>query len=545
MAQEDPGGVRGHRNASVGSILGLTMIAALVPACLLRGALGPHRAPGLPDDGLYGLLFAGSQLRRWLLGLAAPGQADLAWDAVGFWPAHPLPALAQGLGGGLLDDGFAYGLLLAVALWLAGFAPGLLAGRQLGLRRVWVPALAALAVQLSPPVVRAAWSADFAVLGVGPLALTLAVRPRWAVVLCGLLAGGWGAGIGIATALSGALLRRPLALVALLPVIAGLALPCPELPGASSSVEDGAVVPGVVTAAGSVFPVPVGLTTGSEGTTASALSGDGVASSAGSSAWGLVARLHGGPLVVLGCLLGLAFARTRLLGCLGLAVLVALTAGTGFLPLPGVPPPEPAAWFTGGFGSLGVSGGALLALPLLAAGLGWATLVRARWPTALFVLPVLLLATPLRPLEPGLPVTNLPPEPAVEAVANLPVGPILVFPDPAEPFLQPEASLAQALYLGARTGRAVRVGRDAHPDPQLVLGLARLAGLTVDVGVAEDAWQTRGDTPAAGARAQGFVALFVDVQALEPHQLQPVRAALQGWLGPPLAEGGRYLAWKL
>ncbi len=519
---------------------GLALCFLVTPVCLLGSALGRHRAPGLPVDDLYAFLWSSGQLRRWLAGVAVPGRADLAKDAAAFWPARPVPTLLQAVAGWQLDEGLAFGLLLLALLFLAGLGPALLAQRLLGSGRVWAVLLSGLAVQLSPPVILAAWSADLAVLGVGPLALALAVRRPWAVALFSLIAGGFGAALGLGIAFVGIVSRRPWALFALVPVVVGLALPSASLPGSPRVTARPPGVPAYVTAVRAVFPLPEagaserpdwGLT-------------DPRPSSAGQLGR-IPARLHGGPLALLGCLLALFFRPSRAWGGVGVVVLAALTAGLGLLPLPGVPPPAAAAWFDSLFEALGADSAEFLAMLLLCAGLGWAALARWRWPAAVACGLLLWLGTPLHPLQPGLPVTNLPPEPAVQALENHEPGPFLAFPDPAPPFTQDGPSVAEVLHLASRLGRPIHVGHGPHPDPALVAHLAWVVDHPIDQAAAEIVWETRAQAPLEAARGSGTRAVLVDSAALQPDQLDRLRGELQRLLGPPLAEGGRWLAWGI
>jgi hypothetical protein len=223
------------------------LVFGLIPARLLIGPVGPFRAPGLEGDGLYGQLFAGAVVRRWLRGEVPPGALDAAGD-LPWWPKAPAAALAQALLP--VDPAWALGLVVAAALWLGGVGPWRLARRVWPAAPWWGPLLAGLAAQTSPVLLRAVPGVDLAALAVGPIALGLA-HPRLA-----WLAGLWSAPGALGFAVLGLLARRPAWLVAGIPAL-GLLVPASTLPAAMSPTrEPAATAPAYVAAGGAVFPLP-------------------------------------------------------------------------------------------------------------------------------------------------------------------------------------------------------------------------------------------------------------------------------------------------
>jgi len=227
--------------------IGAALIFALVPARLFLGPVGPFRAPGLEGEGLYGQLFAGAMVRRWLTGASAPGVADIAGD-IPWWPAAPLGALMQALLP--FDAPFALGAVVVLAVWLAGYGPWRLARRALPGAPVWGALIAGFAAQTSPVVLRAIPGLDLAALAVGPIALGLA-HPRLA-----LLGGLWSVPGALVFGVAGVLGRRPAWLVAALPALA-LLVPASRLPAAlTPEPARAAVAPAYVTRVGATFPLP-------------------------------------------------------------------------------------------------------------------------------------------------------------------------------------------------------------------------------------------------------------------------------------------------
>ncbi len=528
------------QNALRRAAVGLWPLLYLVaPAALLVPAVGPHRSPGLPAEPLFATLVSGAQVQRWLTGADLWGVTGLIEGAFPYyWPAQlsvagPLAVLRF-----VLSEPFSYGLLLLVALWFAGLGPALLARRLLGREQHAAWLIAGLAVQLSPPVLRCAWDGQLAVLGVGPLCLALAARRGWAAFGWGLLAGGMGAVTAGLAALSAILDRRWWAISALLPpvllaaVLWGYQGSAP-LPGSTTAPVELAFTPAYVGTNGAVFP-----RVGEQAWPTSR-------SEPGRPWTSLPARLHGGPLALLGCLLGLAWRRVRPWALLGLGALLLLHLGLGPMPPPGVEAGEPAAWLAFLFGGLpGGAGPPELLIPVvLAAGLGLGALVGWRREASVLVLAVCLWTSPLLPLG-RLPVTNLPPLPAADALAALEPGPVLLLPVVESPFRQAGAGDAELMHLAARIHRPLPLDMGACGIP-LVAHISRIADLPVHQGAAEAIWSNRDQVPLDAARAQGFRGLILDTESLTPTQLGLIRLDLQRSLGPPIAEGERWLVWGL
>ena len=513
------------------------LLFLLAPVALLTPAVGRHRIPGLPGEPLFATLVQGASAGRWLRGLDLWGNTGLV-DGIypHYWPAQPAIAALLAVLELALAEPFAYTLLLGAALVLAGLGPALLARRVFGHegRAAWI--IAGLCVQLAPPVLRCAWDGELAVLAVGPLCLALAARRGWAAGLWGLAAGGMGALTGLLTALGSLLTRRPWGLAALLPPLLLLALLHGYLhsgpwPGSTTTPRDPSFVPAYVTATGAVFPES---TFGPELPRSSAV---------GAGWLELPARLHGGPVVVLGCLLALVWARTRPWALLGLGAVALLHLGSGPLPPPGGEVGEPADWMGALFRWLPGGAGApeLLVPAMLAAGLGFGALVRWRRESSILVLALALWSSPLLPLG-RLPVTNLPPLPAAEALAKLEPGPVLLLPAVASPYRQPGAGDAELMHLATRLGRPLPL--DSAPSGAVLIGrVARRLDQPVHVGAAPVMWSPGQVAPRDlpdGARA-----LLVDAQAYSPRQLRLLRAELLPLFGPPVAEGERWLLWSL
>lgn len=236
------------------------VVAALVPAWMFTGPVGPFRAPGLESDGLYGALLSGAVARGWLVGETLPGTTGVLSVEDPYWPASPLGALAQAVLP--FDPGFALGITMAVAVWLAAFGPWRLARVALPDAPPWAAMAAGLVVQVSPVVLRGVPVVDLGAVLVGALALGLA-HPAWALLgglasgpgsiffaLCATIGGGWRVAMG-----------RPLGAVAgwalaALPALA-LALPASSLPGAMRRADSAHHVgPAYLTEAGALFPLP-------------------------------------------------------------------------------------------------------------------------------------------------------------------------------------------------------------------------------------------------------------------------------------------------
>jgi hypothetical protein len=223
------------------------LIFAVVPGWLFAGAIGPFRAPGLEGEGLYGQLFAGAMVRRWLTGACAPAVADIG-GGVPWWPVSPMGAALQAALP--IDPAWALGLVIAGAVWLAGYGPWRLVRVHVPGGAAWAAVLAGVAVQTSPVVLRAVPGVDLAALAVGPIALGLA-HPRLAWI-----GGAWSLPGAALFAVFG-LFRRNLAWgLAGLPVLAALVSASP-LPGAMTRGEAPApTVPAYVAEGGAAFPLP-------------------------------------------------------------------------------------------------------------------------------------------------------------------------------------------------------------------------------------------------------------------------------------------------
>ncbi|MDP2311097.1 MAG: hypothetical protein Q8P18_34070 [Pseudomonadota bacterium] len=236
----------------VGIELAAAALMAVVPAWMFTGPLGPFRAPGLEGEGLYGQLFAGALVRRWLTGGAAPGVADVVGGEV-WWPVSPLGAGLQAVLP--VDPAFALGIVVTLGVWLAGYGPWRLARRVLPSAPLWGALCAGLAAQTSPVVLRAIPAGELAALAVGAIALGLA-HPRLA-----LIGGLWSAPGAVVLGIAGLFGRRPAWLLAVVPALA-LLLPASTLPGAVrrtvASQAVSATSPAYVTASGSAFPLPPG-----------------------------------------------------------------------------------------------------------------------------------------------------------------------------------------------------------------------------------------------------------------------------------------------
>jgi len=504
------------------------------PALLLRGAVGVHRVPGLPLESLFSTLFAGAQLERWLLGAATFGQADLVHGGQPYWPAQSSHAGVLAVLNLVLDEPIAYAVVLVLALWLAGLGPALLARKMLGDGHLAACTVAGLAVQLSPPVLRSVWDAELAILAVGPVALALAARSRWSCALWALIAGGMG---WIAAALCGlgaGILRRPWAGLATLPLVLAVALPSAALPGATQALPTPSTASSYVTMDRAVLPAGF-----------PALTPPRLVEPDDSGWLGLPARVHGGPVAVLGCLLALCWRRTRAWGSLGAVALVLLHAGLGPLPQPGSMPAEPAGWWVAvklALPGASAAGGPLIPV-VLAAGLGLGAVVRWRREASVLVLALCLWTSPLLPLDSGVPVTNFPPLPAASALSSAGAGPVLILP--AWSYGQPGAGFAEQLHLAARLGRPAALGSGEWVAPAFMAHTAWLLDVPVHQDAATALWDNRHEAPLDAARSAGFAGLLVDAWAYSPEQIALLRAELFRLVGPPAAEGERWLAWAL
>jgi hypothetical protein len=507
-------------------------ITLIIPALLVGRALGPYKAPGMGTEMLHGQLFAAAQVEDWLGG--GVGQVGAALGAGQWWPDQLLPVVAAAGLGVWFDSGLAYGLVVFAAVWLCGFGPYRL------MRARW-PDLAssgclaaALLVQASPPVLRAVWSGEIGVLGVGPAALVLALamsgaRARLVAVLA-LLAGAWGTVAALSLAIAAGLLRRPALLLALVPLGVALSSPPSALPGAARlapvALGQG---PAYVAANRAVLPLPpdeaaaLRPAPNLRAATAEQVSGDGGVP--GNRISGQVARLPGGLAIWLVSALGLVLG-PRGPASAALLCLCAWFAVFGLLPMAGAPPPLPPAWLERvapwlpglrpPIGGLAWLLPALLVAPLAAA---------HRWrplPLAGLCLLTALLENPRL----SLPVSNLAPDPVAATLSGLEGGNLVVFPSPAPPWRQGGESAARLLTVAIGAGHAVEVGLRPPSDAALMGELSILADMPVDLEAGPVLWATRGGDPLEEARRAGFTALLIDERAVASERLP----AIDGWL---------------
>ena len=98
------------------------LVLLVLPLRQLWLGWGHGRVTGIAGEPLYTHLYAGKQLQRWL-GEGSWGTADLALGAGAWWPEHALVALWQAVMGLVMDEGLAYGGLLFIGVFLAGYGP--------------------------------------------------------------------------------------------------------------------------------------------------------------------------------------------------------------------------------------------------------------------------------------------------------------------------------------------------------------------------------------------------------------------------------------
>ncbi len=542
---------------------GAALVCLVLPAAWIGRTVGKFRAPGVEADALFEAL-AAAALARGGGAPASPSPAFAALQAV--LPAPP---------NGAFDPAFAYGVVVFLAVWLAGFGPWRLA-------RVWAPeapwwaaGLAALAVQTSPMVLRGVPDADLVALGVGAAALGLAHPPL------ALGAGAFGAPAAALYLCAGvgAALRRDRRAAWWL--VAGLwVAPAVLAEGDAARAiwrtpRTSATVPAYVTEGGAVFPLPpveaapvvaraqaggLGLwsAAGVEprgfgnrfaappgGPTPVKPAGAAPDRPAGGAPglgglWVWTQRAWGGPALVVGLLLGLAVRGRRVASVVGVALLAALTIGWGWAPLPGELERDPdAARALGGALSLADRPGtalgwaalpAVLAAPGLAAALG-----RLGRGGVVVGLGLALAGIPLENPRLASPVANVPPEPFAETLRGMAPGALLVFPNPAAPWHQGGVPLARLRYIADRD----------HPladprDPDAVAALARLSvlvGHPVDQSAAPLAEGAPGSV-ALGAVSGAWRYLVVDYDALPRHEGARVDGWLAAQVGPPVANVG-------
>jgi hypothetical protein len=559
----------------------------VVPAWMLHAAVGPFRVPGVDGPALHGGLLEGARLRA---GLLDP------------WPTTPL---ASGLSAVLpVDLAHASGLVVAAAVWLAGFGPWLLAWRRAS-APAWACLLTGVCVQLSPLVLRGVPEADLLALGVGPLALGLAApRLAW-------LCAAWGVPVAAAFAGAGAVasVARRIARdrgEAVLPsgadargwLIAGLWL----LGGLASGVERAdastgaaSIAPAYVADNGAVFPLPPAEAAPIVESARSAGTGlwlpAGVAPVVRANRFAAPAEPPRMPPEVEGHVeasgpgLGAAAAGSGAGGGPERAASSAGRADGAFDPGALLVPVQRlyigplallglcAALVTPRLRAFGAGGLALLVAIVLAC--GWQS-VPGETPTAAgpglawAVLPVALAVpgiawTFARAAERGrgaawalagvaigagpllenprlvVPVTALPPDPLVEALRGLEPGAVLIAPSPAFPWRQGQAPEGRVALGLAAAG--LRAAPPDDPDAAAaLLAVSRLVGLPVDVGASALAWSVRARTPFVEGPDASWRYLVVDFDAVPDRE----RARLDGWLaaqvGVPIARaGGRAL----
>jgi len=580
------------RRSDLGAAAGALGIALLV----VGRAVGPHRVPGHPTEMLHGLLGAGGQLRAWAT-TGGWGRATAVISAPPFWPENLDLALLEALLWGAAP-GLGVGLGLLAAHTLAGLGPYLLA-RRLGGAPLSA-AVAGLAVQLSPPALRAVGSGEVGVLAVGPAALAVALalgEARWErglAAVAALITGGWSAAGAAALIAAGFASRRWVLLWAALPLLpAGFTAPSPLAGAARLAAPVVRTVPAYIGAGGGVLPLPPDASadapaappaaagpspTQAGGPTLPPLPGDGPPpgqpgptapgapppGAAGAppppggpppphagppppSAGGpgpLPQRLPGGVGVWVALGVGLLAGR-RGAAALGLGALALWVAVLGLQPPAGSMPPVPPAWLEalGGWvpglrAPVGVS--AWLALPLLCVP---AALGAQRW-TAALVLPVLAAAFWENPRL-SAPVTNLPPGAIVATARGLPDGALAHFPSPVHPWRQGGGSPTALWVEGLRLGHPVAATAAEGPTDPLLAALSRRADLAVDLAAAPRVWAHRDDDPIAAARAAGVVGLVLDTSTLDPE----IARQLDGWLaaeiGQPLAQDGARALYPL
>ncbi len=524
-------------------------LLGVLPVLLVARGFGRHKTPGHPTEMLFGRLFAGGQVRRWL-GAGEVGTADLAAGGPAWWPDAPLPTGLQAAAGALVGDGPAHALVLLLGVLLVGVGAWALA-RSRG-ATPWAAVVAGLVVQAAPPVLRAAGSGEVGLLGLGPALLALAVPGVGAGVALALAAGAWSAAAGGVAALGGLWLRRPGLLVGLLPVLLALAAPRSTLPAAAMAAPPSPrSVPAYVGAAGAVLPLPpaeveareAGRAGGHPGARVDPATGPAPAAPTPAGGPGALARVPAGLGVLAALALALAVG-ARIPAALGLALLGAWVALVGLPPAPGTPPPIPPAWLEaagawvpGLRAPVGVL--AWLALPLA---LVPVALARARWPAA--VLPLVAVAALLENPRLTLPVTNLAPEPALATLAGLPPGVVVPFPAPGHPWRQGASSPARLLYEAVQHGHPVVVGPAVGGEAGLLAALSRRTDHPVDLAAAPAVWAARGDAPLAAARAAGVTALLVDRGALGPAG-PAVDAWLAGQVGMAIVADERFALYDL
>ena len=143
---------------------------------------------------------------------------------------------------------------------------------------------------------------------------------------------------------------------------------------------------------------------------------------------------------------------------------------------------------------------------------------------------------------PGVPVTQVGPDPAIAAVEDLPSGSIVLFPGPQAGGLPGTRTAEEVHYRLAEHDRSL-----AWTDQDLVLRghLSHIAGTELPLERAAQLWAQRAEDPIALLRDAGVVALLVDLHALD----FDTRERLDDWLvprvGPALAESDSWSLYSL
>lgn len=529
----------------------------VIPLLVLRGTLGPYRAPGHPTEMLYGSVLSGSQLRAWLMD-GGWGTATGALAPPPFWPENLVIAAVEAILGSM-GAGLGVGLATLLAFIAAGIGPYAL-GRRLG-ADAWAAGAVAVALQLSPPVLRAVGSGEPGALALGWICLAgwaaLGPSPRSTVLagLFALLSGGWGALGGLVVAGVGVATRRWVLLLGLMGVLGLAAPPSPLTGSARLSPPVVRTVPAYVGATSGVLPLPPSEQPESTHAPPPPPAGPPGAGSPPPPASTGLERLPGGLglWLVLGA--GLVAAR-RSVSALGLIGVAGWVLAFGWLPAAGTPPPVPPAWLE----ALGpglpatrapVGLAAWLLLPLTAAAWvhrGDRPLPRPVWGA---VVAAAGLAALIENPRLRVPVTNLAPSAVTAAIAGLDhdegsaPGAVVVFPSPTHPWRQGRGSAPALLVDALAQAHPVRVGTVPGGEASLLAALSERAGLPVDLDALDAVWAHRDRDPIDAAREAGFVGLVVDRSTLDPEAAQRVDGWLAARVGTAVVEDGARAAYRL
>lgn len=519
---------------------------AIIPIWMGLGRVGPFRAPGLEEEGIHGVLMAASIVRRWLTLAALPGTADVPFASAPYWPASAAGAALAGLLP--VDPGFALGIVVFGAFWLAGFGPAVLVRRAFPAFPLSAAVIAGFAVQASPAVLRALPGADLAALGAGPLALGLAF-PRFA-----LLSGLWSVPNAIVFGLAGVARRSGWWLLAALPAFALCVHAGPLVGGLRVSPAARATVPAYLGTDGALFPLPPSEAAAFHGETrwvdpaVSALAPPALHAKIGDDRPKLgtllipMQRVQGGVVALLGIAAGLFFA-TRW-GAAGAISLTTVTVLAGWQLVPGENEFDhtAAARLAGLIADL--PGGALSwSSPIAlfgAVGLAAGAARLRRW--AWILLPLSLVGIALENPRLALPAVAIPPDAMATSFVTLDDGDVIVFPTPESPWFMGTRSADRLRWEMARAGR--RFASDVASAPVLTALLQRTM-LPVDTSAAQLVWEHRDAEPFAAARKAGARYLLVELDGVAPS----ARPSLDGWLaervGMPVARVDEALLYDL